>query len=149
MSSGEGPWVAGIDSSTQSCKIVICEVETGRVVRAGRAAHPPGTEVSASAWLQALEEVGAAPGFWDTRSIRRLARRQFPRADEITFLVRLHGRDAKFRLPIGFEMAKSFRADRRPQRRPHVLQHLRLQPHVPSPAKIYGATLAPAATAHT
>ena len=65
MSSAEGPLVAGVDSSTQSCKIVICEVDTGRVVRTGRAAHPPGTEVSATAWLQAYTEASAAPGFWD------------------------------------------------------------------------------------
>jgi xylulokinase len=65
MSSRDGPWVAGVDSSTQSCKIVICDVGTGQVVRAGRAAHPPGTEVSAAAWLQAFQEASAGDGFWD------------------------------------------------------------------------------------
>lgn len=65
MSSAQRPCVAGVDSSTQSCKIVVCDVETGRVVRTGRAAHPAGTEVSASAWLQAFTEAGADPGLWD------------------------------------------------------------------------------------
>ena len=32
--------VAGVDSSTQSVKIVVCDAETGSVVRSGRASHP-------------------------------------------------------------------------------------------------------------
>ena len=31
--------VAGIDSSTQSCKVVVRDAETGKLVRYGRAAH--------------------------------------------------------------------------------------------------------------
>ena len=54
--------VAGVDSSTQSCKIVVCELESGQIVRTGRAAHPDGTEVSAAAWLRAFEEATADPG---------------------------------------------------------------------------------------
>jgi xylulokinase len=46
--------VAGIDSSTQSCKVVIRDAETGKMVRHGRAAHPDGTEVHPDAWWQAL-----------------------------------------------------------------------------------------------
>ena len=46
--------VAGIDSSTQSCKVVIREAASGAMVREGRAAHPPGTEVDPAAWWQAL-----------------------------------------------------------------------------------------------
>lgn len=57
--------VAGIDSSTQSCKVLICEVETGRVVRSGRAPHPPGTEVDPDAWWQALQAAAAAAGGLD------------------------------------------------------------------------------------
>jgi xylulokinase len=52
--------VAGVDSSTQSVKIVVCDLETGAIIRSGRAAHPDGTEVSASAWLSAYQE---AAGF--------------------------------------------------------------------------------------
>jgi xylulokinase len=46
--------VAGVDSSTQSCKVVVRDVETGALVRAGRAAHPDSTEVSPEAWWSAL-----------------------------------------------------------------------------------------------
>ena len=42
--------VAGVDSSTQSCKIVVCDAETGQVVRSARAPHPDGTEVDPAAW---------------------------------------------------------------------------------------------------
>ncbi len=54
--------VAGVDSSTQSVKVVVCEVETGRIVRSGRASHPDSTEVSASAWWDAYREATADPG---------------------------------------------------------------------------------------
>ncbi|TKJ95443.1 xylulose kinase [Plantibacter flavus] len=54
--------VAGIDSSTQSCKVVIRDAETGALVREGRAAHPAGTEVDPAAWWQALQEAAAAAG---------------------------------------------------------------------------------------
>jgi xylulokinase len=48
--------VAGIDSSTQSCKVVIRDADTGKLVRQGRAAHPDGTEVHPDAWWAALRE---------------------------------------------------------------------------------------------
>jgi xylulokinase len=47
--------VAGIDSSTQSCKVVIRDAETGRLVRQGRATHPEGTEVHPHVWWDALQ----------------------------------------------------------------------------------------------
>jgi xylulokinase len=50
------PLVAGIDSSTQSCKIVIRDAGTGELVRQGRALHPDGTEVEPQAWWLALQE---------------------------------------------------------------------------------------------
>src|SRR5690606_18511680 len=53
--------VAGVDSSTQSVKIVVGEADTGAVVRSARAAHPDGTEVSAQAWLDAYREATADP----------------------------------------------------------------------------------------
>ena len=46
--------VAGVDSSTQSCKVVIRDLESGAVVRTGRASHPGGTEVDPEAWWVAL-----------------------------------------------------------------------------------------------
>ncbi|MEO6501305.1 MAG: xylulokinase [Jatrophihabitantaceae bacterium] len=48
------PLVAGVDSSTQSCKVVIRDAGTGQLVRHGKAAHPEGTEVHPDAWWQAL-----------------------------------------------------------------------------------------------
>jgi xylulokinase len=46
--------VAGVDSSTQSVKIVIREANTGELVREGRAAHPDGTEIDPTLWSSAL-----------------------------------------------------------------------------------------------
>ncbi|MEV6036368.1 xylulokinase [Nonomuraea sp. NPDC052116] len=58
--------VAGVDSSTQSCKVVIRDAETGALVRQGRAPHPDGTEVHPSHWwdalLRAIEDVGGLDG---------------------------------------------------------------------------------------
>jgi len=54
--------VAGIDSSTQSCKVVIADADTGVVVRTGRAAHPAGTEVDPDAWWSALQAAIAEAG---------------------------------------------------------------------------------------
>ena len=53
--------VAGVDSSTQSVKVVVCDADSGAVVRSGRAAHPDGTEVAADAWLAAYREATADP----------------------------------------------------------------------------------------
>jgi xylulokinase len=62
--------VAGVDSSTQSCKVVIRDAETGRLVREGRASHPDGTEVDPAAWWQALETaVTAAGGLDDVEAV--------------------------------------------------------------------------------
>ncbi|MEU7632211.1 xylulokinase [Nocardia sp. NPDC049220] len=46
--------VAGVDSSTQSCKVVVCDADSGAILRRGQAAHPDGTEVAPSAWWDAL-----------------------------------------------------------------------------------------------
>ena len=54
--------VAGVDSSTQSCKVVVVDAETGRVVREGRATHPAGTEVPPAAWWDALTAAIADAG---------------------------------------------------------------------------------------
>jgi xylulokinase len=60
-----GTLVAGVDSSTQACKVVVRDVLTGALVREGRAAHPDGTEVDPAAWEQALQEAVAAAGGLD------------------------------------------------------------------------------------
>ncbi|WP_130013741.1 xylulokinase [Serinicoccus sediminis] len=51
--------VAGVDTSTQSCKVVVCDADTGEVVREGRGAHPSGTEVDPEHWWSAFEEATA------------------------------------------------------------------------------------------
>jgi xylulokinase len=62
--------VAGVDSSTQSCKVVIRDTDTGRLVRQGRAAHPDGTEVDPAAWWQALQKsIDAAGGLDDVAAL--------------------------------------------------------------------------------
>jgi xylulokinase len=52
---GSPALVAGVDSSTQACKVVVRDADTGALVREGRAAHPLGTEVDPGAWWRALE----------------------------------------------------------------------------------------------
>jgi len=54
--------VAGVDSSTQSCKVVIRDAATGALVRSGRAAHPEGTEVDPERWWDALRSAVADAG---------------------------------------------------------------------------------------
>ena len=54
--------VMGVDSSTQSCKVVIVDAETGAVVRSGRASHPDGTSVDPEAWWSALQAAIADAG---------------------------------------------------------------------------------------
>lgn len=62
--------VAGIDSSTQSCKVVVREAESGRPVRRGRAAHPPGTEVDPELWWDALlTAIADAGGIDDVEAV--------------------------------------------------------------------------------
>ncbi|KMS88451.1 xylulokinase [Prauserella rugosa] len=50
--------VAGVDSSTQSTKVVVVDAADGRVVRTGQAAHPDTTEVHPSEWWRALRSAG-------------------------------------------------------------------------------------------
>lgn len=50
------PYVAGVDTSTQSCKVVIYDPATSTIVRQGKASHPDGTEVDPEKWWDAFEE---------------------------------------------------------------------------------------------
>jgi xylulokinase len=62
--------VAGIDSSTQSCKVLVCDAETGEVVREGRAGHPGGTEIVPAAWESAAQgAIASAGGFDDVDAV--------------------------------------------------------------------------------
>jgi len=49
------PLVAGVDSSTQSVKVVIRDAESGELVAQASEPHPDGTEVDPKAWELALE----------------------------------------------------------------------------------------------
>ncbi|MBG0567655.1 xylulokinase [Actinoplanes aureus] len=68
--------VAGIDSSTQSCKVVIRDAETGRLVRQGRASHPDGTEVHPDAWWAALQSAIEEAGGLDDVAAASVAGQQ-------------------------------------------------------------------------
>jgi xylulokinase len=70
------PLVAGVDSSTQSCKVVIRDADTGRLVRHGRALHPNGTEVDPAEWWYALERAVTDAGGLDDVSAISIAGQQ-------------------------------------------------------------------------
>lgn len=62
--------VAGIDSSTQSCKVVVHEAATGAIVRHASAPHPDGTEIDPAHWWAALQRaIGAAGGLDDVAAV--------------------------------------------------------------------------------
>lgn len=46
--------VAGVDSSTQSVKVVVRDLETGELVREARGSHPDGTEIDPAIWWHEL-----------------------------------------------------------------------------------------------
>jgi len=66
--------VAGVDSSTQSVKVVVRDAETGGVVRERRAPHPDGTEVDPAAWVHALAD--ASEGLLDDVAALSIAGQQ-------------------------------------------------------------------------
>ncbi|MGI8680037.1 MAG: xylulokinase [Jatrophihabitans sp.] len=57
--------VAGVDSSTQFCKVVVRDAASGHVVRFGSAAHPSGTEVDPEHWWTALQTATREAGGLD------------------------------------------------------------------------------------
>ena len=54
--------VAGIDSSTQSCKVRVTDAGTGQLIRFGQAPHPSGTTADPEAWWEAFLEASAQAG---------------------------------------------------------------------------------------
>ena len=50
--------VAGVDSSTQSTKVLLCQADDGAVVGQATAPHPDGTECDPELWWQALTAAG-------------------------------------------------------------------------------------------
>jgi xylulokinase len=62
--------VAGVDSSTQSCKVVVCDADTGDIVRSASSPHPDGTEVDPQLWWSALEaSIDAVGGLDDVAAV--------------------------------------------------------------------------------
>lgn len=53
------PLVAGVDCSTQSTKVVVCDADSGEIVREGRAPHPDATEIDPEVWWSALDQATA------------------------------------------------------------------------------------------
>lgn len=62
--------VAGVDTSTQSCKVLVVDADSGAIVREGRAPHPDGTEVDPEHWWTAfLKAVDQAGGLADVAAV--------------------------------------------------------------------------------
>lgn len=62
--------VAGIDSSTQTCKVTVRDLATGRRLREGKASHPAETIVDPEVWWHALlTAVNRAGGLADVSAI--------------------------------------------------------------------------------
>ena len=62
--------VAGVDTSTQSCKVLVVDAESGAVVREGRGSHPDSTEVDPKHWVDALDTASAqADGIDDCAAV--------------------------------------------------------------------------------
>ncbi|MEU2202525.1 FGGY family carbohydrate kinase [Isoptericola sp. NPDC019482] len=59
------PLVAGVDTSTQSCKIVVRDAETGALVRSGIAKHPDGTSIDPQHWWDAFLAASTEAGGLD------------------------------------------------------------------------------------
>ncbi|WP_245565219.1 FGGY family carbohydrate kinase [Nocardioides insulae] len=52
-------YVMGVDSSTQSTKVLLVDADDGHLVEARQVAHPEGTEVDPRAWTAAYDEATA------------------------------------------------------------------------------------------
>jgi xylulokinase len=66
--------VAGVDSSTQSVKVVVRDADSGALIRESRAPHPEGTSVDPRAWWSAL--TSALDGMLDDVSAIAVAGQQ-------------------------------------------------------------------------
>lgn len=62
--------VAGVDSSTQSCKVMIRDADSGALVRSGVARHAAGTSIDARVWERAFAAaVKQAGGLSDVEAV--------------------------------------------------------------------------------
>lgn len=50
--------VVGVDSSTQSCKVVSVDADTGELLQLRSAPHPDGTSINPERWWEAFEQAG-------------------------------------------------------------------------------------------
>ncbi|MCG6567529.1 xylulokinase [Tessaracoccus sp. ZS01] len=57
--------VAGVDTSTQSCKVLIVDADSGAVVRRGQASHPDRTAVDPEHWWNAFQQAAEQAGGLD------------------------------------------------------------------------------------
>ncbi|MGI8869102.1 MAG: xylulokinase [Mycobacteriales bacterium] len=57
------PLVAGVDCSTQSTKVVVCDADTGAILREGKASHPDTSEIDPEIWWRAF--LAASDGILD------------------------------------------------------------------------------------
>lgn len=57
--------MAGVDTSTQSCKVRVTDAETGEMVRFGQAKHPNGTSIDPKFWWDAFLEAAQQAGGLD------------------------------------------------------------------------------------
>jgi xylulokinase len=69
MSDGRRTLVAGVDSSTQSTKVVVCDADTGEVLRQGSAIHPNRTEVHPDCWWEAFVQATTGGLLEDVQAI--------------------------------------------------------------------------------
>jgi xylulokinase len=54
--------LVGVDSSTQACKVMVLDANTGATLASGSAPHPDGTAVDPGAWVEALHIAWRAAG---------------------------------------------------------------------------------------
>ena len=54
--------VVGVDSSTQSCKVLVLDAATGETLASGQAPHPDGTAVDPRVWVMALRQAWSEAG---------------------------------------------------------------------------------------
>ena len=64
------PVVIGVDSSTQSCKVLVVDTDSGEILHEASAPHPDGTEVHPDLWWQALRSALAQV---DTTAVEAIA----------------------------------------------------------------------------
>ncbi|WP_026819938.1 xylulokinase [Arthrobacter castelli] len=61
--------VIGVDSSTQSCKVLTVDAESGTILDSATASHPEGTAVDPGAWTTALRQAWHDAGIADDGSV--------------------------------------------------------------------------------